>query len=153
MTESHLIAMDCETEKGFKLGIHDLAAEEAAYWGVAMGRASLVLGSIDMSPPYSVCNVMAMNMKLGDTSPTLLQHLYSAVYIIYQEQKGFRLFRLFCGNIRGNGLWAGGGSGTYCLPLRPSVSRNAFGCILNWGFEVFLLRPPHRPQTNRLHAN
>lgn len=93
-----------------------------------------------------------MNMKLRDTSPTPLQHLYSAVYIIYWEKNGFRLFRLFSGNIRVNGLWAGGVRYLLSAP-RPPVSKNASGCILNWGFEVFLLRPLHRPQTNRLHAN
>lgn len=40
--------MDCEMEKDFSWGIHDLAAEEAAYRGVAMGRASLVLSNINM---------------------------------------------------------------------------------------------------------
>lgn len=67
-----------------------------------------------------------MNMKLSDTSPTPLQHLYSAVYIIYREKKGFR-FGLFGGNIRGE--WCVGWGEVRCLlsaprlPLTPQKSR------------------------------
>lgn len=142
--------MDCETEKGFSWGF--MTSQLRRLHTGALQWGGLHWSSATLTCSHLIHFVMAMNMKLSDTSPAPLQHLYSAVYIIYQEKKGFRLFQLFSGNIRANGLWAGGVRYLLSAPC-PPVSRNASGCILNWGFEVSLLRPLHRPQTNRLHAN
>lgn len=130
MTKSYLIPMDCKTEKGFSWGFMTSQLRRlhtgALWWG------GLHWSSATLKCSHLINFVTAMNMKLSDTSLTPLQHLYSAVYITYRENKRFWL-GLFSGIIRGNGLWAGWGGQVppVCTSPSPKVSRNACGCILN----------------------